>query len=303
MLPEWSNVGPPGIVQGQRGIGIMVDVQDIPAGAVIASTRGIYQSRRIMVLRPVSDFDRLELSPGFIERGPDRDAGIGHQAIHDLLPFLAVVGVGLCTAFDLLTAVVFEGFSLGERIAAGHVLPDDQAQLVASGVPACWLDLHVLANHVEPPSELFEPSQGADLFKRSGARYAFLTSNFHDGYCLWPSPFRPGWNSRDVGPNRDLLGDFSRAMRDAGLRAGFYCSLGEFDHPRYVKAQENGDLEPFVRAHMQPQLREAVNRYSPSFSSFLSRRARPPSTLLPVLREIEPIVGQTIQEFLEFYLH
>jgi len=123
---------------------------------------------------------------------------------------------------------------------------------------------------------LFEPSQWADLFKRSGARYAFLTSNFHDGYCLWPSPFRPGWNSRDVGPKRDLLGDFSRAMRDAGLRAGFYCSLGEFDHPLYVKAQENGDLEPFVRAHMQPQLREAMNRYSPSFSSFLSRRARPP---------------------------
>jgi alpha-L-fucosidase len=150
---------------------------------------------------------------------------------------------------------------------------------------------------------LFEPSQWADLFKRSGARYAFLTSNFHDGYCLWPSPFRPGWNSRDVGPKRDLLGDYSRAMRDAGLRAGFYCSLGEFDHPLYVKAQENGDLKPFVREHMQPQLREAVNRYSPSFSSFLSRRARPPSTLLPALREIEPIVGQTIQEFLDFYLH
>ncbi len=117
-------------------------------------------------------------------------------------------------------------------------------------------------------AELFEPSQWADLFRRSGARYAFLTSNFHDGYCLWPSPFRPGWNSMDVGPKRDLLGDFSRAMRDVGLRAGFYCSLGEFDHPLYVQAKQNGDLKPFVREHMQPQLREAVNRYSPSFLYF-----------------------------------
>ena len=50
-------------------------------------------------------------------------------------------------------------------------------------------------------------------------RYAFLTSNFHDGYCLWPSPYSPGWNSVDVGPKRDLLGDFCLAMR-AGRAAG-----------------------------------------------------------------------------------
>ena len=49
-------------------------------------------------------------------------------------------------------------------------------------------------------AEAFDPHQWAELFKRSGARYAFLTSNFHDGYCLWPSPYSPGWNSVDVGP-------------------------------------------------------------------------------------------------------
>jgi len=63
------------------------------------------------------------------------------------------------------------------------------------------------------------PKQWAELFKRSGARYAFLTSNFHDGYCLWPSPYNPAWNSVDVGPKRDVLGEFCKAMRDAGLRA------------------------------------------------------------------------------------
>ena len=40
-------------------------------------------------------------------------------------------------------------------------------------------------------AEAFDPQQWAELFKRSGARYAFLTSNFHDGYCLWPSPQNP----------------------------------------------------------------------------------------------------------------
>jgi alpha-L-fucosidase len=118
-------------------------------------------------------------------------------------------------------------------------------------------------------AEAFDPKQWAELFKRSGARYAFLTSNFHDGYCLWPSPYSPGWNSVDVGAKRDLLGDFSKAMRESGLRAGFYYSLAEFDHPLYLKAkQPKGDLKPFVWEHLQPQLREAVRRYNPSFIYF-----------------------------------
>ena len=109
-------------------------------------------------------------------------------------------------------------------------------------------------------AEAFDPNRWADLFKRSGARYAFVTSNFHDGYCLWPSPYSPGWNSMDVGPNatagRFLQGDATR------LR-GFYYSI------RYpADGRSPGDLKRFVREHMQPQLREAVSRYSPSFIYF-----------------------------------
>ena len=117
--------------------------------------------------------------------------------------------------------------------------------------------------------EAFDPAQWAALCKRAGARYAFLTSNFHDGFCLWPSPFNPGWNSLDTGPKRDVLGDFCAAMRKAGLRAGFYYSIGEFNHPLYQAARKpGGDLKPFVREHLQPQLREAVRRYRPSIIYF-----------------------------------
>lgn len=115
-------------------------------------------------------------------------------------------------------------------------------------------------------AEVFDPHQWAALFRRAGARYAILTSNFHDGYCLWPSPYNPGWNSMDTGPKRDVLGEFSAAMREAGLRAGFYYSIGEFNHPLYQAARKpGGDIKPFVRQHLQPQLREAVNRYRPAF--------------------------------------
>lgn len=115
-------------------------------------------------------------------------------------------------------------------------------------------------------AEAYQPNQWAELFKRSGARYAFLTSNFHDGFCTWPSPYSPGWNSMDTGPKRDLLGDFAKAMRAEGLRAGFYYSICEYNHPLFPKpAKPGADLKRYVAEHFQPQLREAVRRYRPSF--------------------------------------
>ena len=36
-------------------------------------------------------------------------------------------------------------------------------------------------------AEMFDPSQWADVFKKSGAKYVVLTSKHHEGYCLWNS--------------------------------------------------------------------------------------------------------------------
>ena len=60
-----------------------------------------------------------------------------------------------------------------------------------------------------------------------------------------------------------------RCLQPEPPRSGFYYSLGEFNHSLYLKArQPGGDLQPFVREHMQPQLREAVSRYNPSIIYF-----------------------------------
>ena len=76
------------------------------------------------------------------------------------------------------------------------------------------------------------------MFARSGAKYVVLTSKHHEGFCLWPSQEasrdwgRP-WNSVEVGPHRDLLGDLSKSVRDKGLKMGFYYSLYEWYNPLY----------------------------------------------------------------------
>lgn len=38
-------------------------------------------------------------------------------------------------------------------------------------------------------------------------RYIVFISKHHDGFTNWPSKYSFNWNSMDVGPKRDLLGE------------------------------------------------------------------------------------------------
>ncbi|MCL4158487.1 UNVERIFIED_CONTAM: hypothetical protein GTU68_064567, partial [Idotea baltica] len=80
-------------------------------------------------------------------------------------------------------------------------------------------------------TELFYPDEWADIFKRAGAKYVMMVSKHHDGYALWPSKYAPKWNSMEVGPKRDLVGELTVSVRKAGLRMGLYYSLPEWNNP------------------------------------------------------------------------
>ena len=127
-------------------------------------------------------------------------------------------------------------------------------------------------------AELFEPDLWASLFGESGARYVVLTSKHHDGFCLWPtkSPFKEDWNSMDVGPKRDLVGELTEAVRAQGLRMGLYYSMIEWETNRTGRTpsgrfipQEAMDrygipLDRYVDDHVIPQLHELVTQYQPA---------------------------------------
>ncbi|XP_064094653.1 alpha-L-fucosidase-like [Macrobrachium nipponense] len=55
-------------------------------------------------------------------------------------------------------------------------------------------------------AEFYDPEEWTDIFEASGARYVILTSKHFEGYSMWPSPHSWNWNSKDVGPNKDLVG-------------------------------------------------------------------------------------------------
>ena len=113
-------------------------------------------------------------------------------------------------------------------------------------------------------AELFDPKHWANIFKRSGAKYVVLTSKHHEGYTLWPSEHasknwqRP-WNAFETGPKRDVLGDLTQAVREQGLKMGYYYSLYEWYNPIYKTNFDN-----YVDQHMFPQFKDLVERYNPS---------------------------------------
>ena len=104
----------------------------------------------------------------------------------------------------------------------------------------------------------FDPGHWADVFKKAGAKYVVLTSKHHEGFTLWPSEQSWNWNSVDIGPHRDLCGDLTTAVKDAGLHMGFYYSLYEWYNPLYYN-----NLEKYVDDHMIPQMKDLVTRYEP----------------------------------------
>ncbi len=112
--------------------------------------------------------------------------------------------------------------------------------------------------------EMFDPDKWAALFKRAGAQYVVLTSKHHDAFCLWPSYYSWNWNSVDVGPHRDIVGEMMEAADRHGLRRGLYYSLLEWFHPDMKpQDQSNAQVEKFAEEKMIPQMKELVETYHP----------------------------------------
>lgn len=127
-------------------------------------------------------------------------------------------------------------------------------------------------------AELFDPQAWAQLFARAGAKYVVLTSKHHDGYCLWPTSneHKRNWNSADIGPRRDLVGDLTSAVRDAGLKMGLYYSIPEWETHRSHRVDDGYFIPPedaekyginpaaYPREILHHQWVELNEKYAPS---------------------------------------
>jgi alpha-L-fucosidase len=131
-------------------------------------------------------------------------------------------------------------------------------------------DYYQFAKQFSESVEKWNPKEWATLFRKTGARYVVLTSKHHDGFTLWPSrvpnPKRPG----GLSVTRDLVGDLTKAVRDAGLKMGLYYSGGldwTFDQTPITSSQvmrstipQNEEYANYADAHW----RELIARYQPT---------------------------------------
>lgn len=93
-------------------------------------------------------------------------------------------------------------------------------------------------------ADKFNPTEWAELAKSAGMKYMALTTRHHDGYALFDSKHPNSWNSvRHLG--RDLIKEYTDAVRKSGLHVGLYYSPMSWRYPGYYNV-DGKSMKPNV---------------------------------------------------------
>lgn len=74
-------------------------------------------------------------------------------------------------------------------------------------------------------AEQWNPDRLMALYEKAGAKYFVSMGSHHDNFFLWNSKLHR-WNSVQMGPKRDVVGEWQKAARKYGLRFGVSEHLG-----------------------------------------------------------------------------
>jgi len=74
-------------------------------------------------------------------------------------------------------------------------------------------------------AEKWDPDRLMKLYKRAGARYFVSMGTHHDNFFLWNSKLHR-WNAANMGPKRDVVGEWEKAARKQGMHFGVSEHLG-----------------------------------------------------------------------------
>jgi alpha-L-fucosidase len=74
-------------------------------------------------------------------------------------------------------------------------------------------------------AEKWDPDRLMALYQKAGAKYFCVIAQHHDNFDCWNSKFQR-WNSVNMGPKRDITGEWKKAADKHGLRFGVTEHLG-----------------------------------------------------------------------------
>ncbi|CAI5454420.1 unnamed protein product [Caenorhabditis angaria] len=111
-------------------------------------------------------------------------------------------------------------------------------------------------------AEYFNPQEFVQTVNSSGARYFVFTSKHHEGFTMWPSRTSWNWNSQDIGPKRDIVGELKTAFKATNIHFGLYFSQFEWFNPLFLDdGKYNTTFYPEQVSY--PQMIEIVTKYRP----------------------------------------
>jgi alpha-L-fucosidase len=118
----------------------------------------------------------------------------------------------------------------------------------------------------------FDPEEWAQLFADAGAQFAGPVAEHHDGFSMWASKVNP-WNAKDTGPELDLVGLLTDAIRSKKMRTilsmhhaynitGFYEAAPKTDDPKLqmLYGQQGKDKN---EAFWLAKHKEIIDNYQP----------------------------------------
>jgi len=134
-------------------------------------------------------------------------------------------------------------------------------------------------------AEKFDADEWAELFKKSGARFAGPVAEHHDGFAMWDTEYSD-WNAAKMGPKRDIVGEFAAAVkkRDMKFVTAFHHAANWFFFPVWDERYDTGDPrysglygQPHSEGAMRNQefldewygkIIEVIDKYGPDFIWF-----------------------------------
>jgi len=107
----------------------------------------------------------------------------------------------------------------------------------------------------------YDPNEWVALARQAGMRYMVLTSRHHDGYSLFDSQVSD-FTAPKTAAKRDLIAEYVKACRKAGMKIGFYYSLLDWRWPAYWDGPDK-DPQAWRKLveYVHAQVRELCTRY------------------------------------------
>jgi alpha-L-fucosidase len=104
------------------------------------------------------------------------------------------------------------------------------------------------------------PEAWAEMAKSAGMQYMVLTARHHDGFALFDDGDNP-FTSVNTGARRDLVADYVKAVRKAGLKVGLYYSPLDWRNPGFFFPDLYRHHAEALRADYHRQVEKLMTHY------------------------------------------